>query len=104
MRREKNKLKKATNAGDAAAFARHAADALKISVAPHYPANPQALVCADVLAQLDDAARNGRPGETVRKIFAAADARFASAAQTPADLLAFQPDVDAVLQKLEEKL
>ena len=104
LRREKNKLKKATNAGDAAAFARHAADALKISVAPHYPANPQALVCADVLAQLDDAARNGRPSETVRKIFAAADARFASAAQTPADLLAFKPDVDAVLQKLEEKL
>src|SRR5665213_4334114 len=35
---------------------------------------PQALVCADVLAQLDDAEKKGRTGETVQKVFAAEDA------------------------------
>ena len=104
LRREKNKLQKSVKAGDAAAFVQHAAGALSIVVAPHYPANPQALVCGDILAQLEDAERNGRAGEMVRNIFTAADARFAVGPQTPADLLALHADVDAVLQKLEEKL
>ena len=104
LRREKNKLTKAASAGDVTAFVRHAADALKIVCAPQYPAHPQALVRADVLAQLDDAERIGRAGETVRKIFAAADPRFALTPQAQADLLKIQSDVDAVLQKLEEKL
>ena len=104
LRREKNKLTKAASAGDVTAFVRHAADALKIVCAPQYPAHPQALVCADVLAQLDDAERIGRAGETVRKIFAAADSRFALTPQAQADLLKIQSDVEAVLQKLEEQL
>jgi hypothetical protein len=104
LRREKNKLEKAASAGDVTAFVRHAAEALKISVAPNYPANPQALVCTDVLAQLNDAERNGLAGGTVRKIFAAADARFALTPQAQADLLKIQSDVEVVLQKLEEKL
>ena len=77
---------------------------MKIIVAPNYPANPQALVCADVLAQLDDANQNGRAGETVRKIFASANARFALVPQTQADLFAFKSDVEAALSKLEDKL
>ena len=104
LRRENKLLQMAVDAGDAAAFVQHAADAMRIAVAPHYPANPQALVCADVLAQLNDAERNGSSRETVRKIFAAADARFASTEQTRADLLALQPDVIAVLRILEDKL
>ena len=104
LRCEKSKLQKAIAAGDAAAFVEHAANALKISCAPHFPAHPQALVCADVLAQLDGAETNGRAGETVRKIFAAADAQFAAAAQTQSDCLALESDVDAVLQILEGRL
>jgi len=104
LRRKKRELKNAASAGDAAAFVRHAADAMKISCAPHFPAHPQALVCADVLAQLDDAAQNGRAGESVRKIFAADDAQFAVSPQKQFDLPALQSDVDAVLLKLEEKL
>ena len=104
LRREKLKLQKAFAAGDANAFVRHAADALCIAVAPNYPANPQALVCADVLAQLDGAGQNGRAGGTVRQIFAAADARFAVSPETQAGWLALQAEVEAVLRKLEEKL
>ena len=104
LHREKNLLQKAVVAGDAAAFVQHAADAMRIAVAPHYPANPQALVCADVLAQLDDAERNSSSGETVRKLFAAADARFALTAQVQADLLALNSDMEVVLQRLEAKL
>jgi len=104
LRREKIQLQKAFALGDATAFARHAADAMKIIVAPNYPANPQALVCADVLAQLDAAERNDRAGEIVRQIFAAADAQFSSAPEAQTDLLKLKPEVAAVLLKLEEKL
>ncbi|HEX4350381.1 MAG TPA: hypothetical protein VH251_08330, partial [Verrucomicrobiae bacterium] len=91
-------------AGDGAAFVRHAARAMNIAVAPHYPADPQALVGGDVLAQLDDAERTGLPGETVKKVFAAADAQFAGRPQPSPDLPALSPGVNVVLQKLEEKL
>lgn len=104
LRRERLKLQKALDAGDADAFVRHAADALCIAVAPHYPANPQALVCADVLAQLDGKEQNGHHGETVRKIFAAADTRFGISMQTQPDLPALQADVETLLRMLEEKL
>ena len=104
LRRERRQLQKAVAGGDAAAFVRHAADAMRIAVAPHYPADPQALVCADVLAQFSEAEGAGPAGETVRNIFAAADARFAVTPQTQADLSALVSGVEAVLLKLEEKL
>ncbi len=104
LRREKRKLQKAVAAGDAAAFVQHAAEAMRIAVAPRDAANPRALVCPDVLAQLGGADQKGRAGETVRKIFAAADAQFAATPQIRADLLALNSDVEAVLQELEEKL
>lgn len=104
LRRVKRQLQKAFAAGDATAFGQLAVDALCIAVAPHYSANPLALVCGDVLAQLASADQNSQTGETIRKIFAAADARFALAPPAQADLLALKSDVEAVLLKLEEKL
>ena len=88
LRREKWKMQKAFAVGDANAFVQRAADAMKIAVSPHFPAHPQALVCADVLAQMAVAEPNVRAGETVRKIFAAADAQFSLAQPMRADLLA----------------
>ena len=104
LRREKRALQQAVAAGDAAAFVEHAANAMKISCAPHFPAHPQALVCGDVLARLKGADQNGRASETVRKVFAAADAQFAASAQDKAGCLALESDVNAVLQGLEERL
>ena len=69
LRREKRQLQKAVADGDAEAFVQHAAEAMRIAVAPRDAANPRALVCADVLAQLDGADQNNRAGETVRKNF-----------------------------------
>jgi hypothetical protein len=104
LRHEKHQLQKADAAGDAAAFVQHAARAMSIAVAPHFPANPRALVGGDVLAQLDDATRNGQAGETVKSVFAAANAQYAGTPQKPPDLPALRAGVDVVLQKLEEKL
>ena len=104
LRREKRALQRAVSTGDAAAFVEHAANAMKISCAPHLPAHPQALVCADVLSQLNGAEQNRSAGETIRKIFAAADSQFAATPQIRADLLALNCDVEAVLQQLEARL
>ena len=104
LRREKLALQAAVAAGDASAFVQHAARAMSIAAAPHFPANPRALVSADVLLRLADAGLNGPASETVKKVFAAADAQFADTPQTQPDLLALRPGVEAVLAKLEEKL
>jgi hypothetical protein len=104
LRREKIKLRDSIAAVDAGKFARHAAAAMRIAVAPHFPAHPQALVCADVLTQLEPSEQNGPAGEVVRKTFAADDAQFAGTPQARTDLLALEPDVQMVLEKLEEKL
>ena len=104
LRRVKRQLQAAIEAQDAAAFVHCAAQAMTIAAAPHFPANPRALVCGDVLAQLDRAGQNGQSAETVRQVFAAADTEFAAARQLPPDLLTLRPGVESVLQKLEEKL
>lgn len=104
LRREKQRLKQAIATGDAGAFVQHAARAMSIAVAPHFPAEARAMVGADVLTQLDAAAQNGPGAETVRQIFAAADAQFAAHPPPPPELAALCPGVESVLQALEEKL
>jgi hypothetical protein len=104
LRHKKMELQKAAVAGNAESFVQLAAAAMRIAVAPHYPANPQALVGGDVLARLDSASQNGGTADTVKQIFAATDRRFAAQAKPPADWLALNADVEAVLQQLEAKL
>ena len=104
LRRKKIELQKAVATGDPDNFSQQAADALRIAVAPHFPANDRALVGGDVLAQLGEVQRHGREGEIVRNIFAATDARFADAKKETADLIKFHADVNLVLQQLEAKL
>jgi hypothetical protein len=104
LSRKRVELQRAAANGDAEHFIQLAAAAMRVAVAPHYPANPQALVGGDVLSQLDVDAQNGRAGETVRNIFAGADRRFAVRTTPPADWLAFNTDVEAVLSQLEAKL
>jgi len=103
LRRERRKLEKAFAAHDAENFTRHAAAALCVAAAPHYPAQPQALVCGDVLAQLP-AASNAEI-ETVRDIFAATDLRFAAKPLSlRGDWMDVYQDLQSVLQKLEARL
>ena len=104
LRRERSLLLKAYSAGDGTAFVQHAAQAMCVAVAPHFPANPRALVSGDVLEQLEVVGQNGLLTETVRDVFAAADAQFAVTPQNQPDLLALRPGVENILQKLEERL
>ena len=73
--------------------------------APHYPAEPRALVGGDVLPLLPEADRAGRAGEVVRRFFAVTDAvRFGTAAPSATELLPLQPELERVLQQLEARL
>jgi len=103
LRRERKELQKAAAAGDTAAFVRHAARALTIAVAPHFPADPQALVGGDVLAQVTGAATPNHLA-TIRAVFQAADGQFATHPPLAPDLPALRPGVETLLQQLEEKL
>jgi hypothetical protein len=103
LKNERKAMRAAIATGDAEIFLRHAATALQVVVAPHFPAAARAMVCGDVLAQFSSAERDGVEGETVRKIFAAADAQFSGQAVAPVSLN-LAAAVESVLRKLEEKL
>jgi len=105
LRRQKRSLKRAAAEGDAQSYVRSAVSAMQIVCAPHYSAEPRALVCADVLNMLDARDRDGREGEVVRQLFTGSnDSRFASSPRTPIEVLALTSDVERVLVKLEEQL
>lgn len=78
---------------------------MRVACAPHFPAEPRALVGADVLSILPEPDRAGRPGEAVRRCFDVTDAtRFATASADPAQLLPLQPALERVLEQLEARL
>jgi hypothetical protein len=105
LRRQRRILQRAARTADAPCFAAAAVSAMRVACAPHYPAEPRALVGADVLPLLSEPDRSGRPGEVVRRFFAVTDAtRFGTAPPNPADLLPLQPDIESVLQELEGRL
>lgn len=105
LRREIRLLEAAAADGDAAGFTRRAVTSLQIVTAPHYPATPRALVCTDVLQLLTMPERAGKPGEMVRRFFAAADAAaFATTAGSPGDLLSEKFSLRELLAKLEARL
>ena len=102
---ERRALERAARAGDAVQFAAHAVSAMRIASAPHYPAEPRALVGADVLALLGESERVGRTGEVVRRFFSVTDAaRFAAEPAAAGELLALRPALEKVLRQLEERL
>ena len=104
MHREWAAARKAAALGDTSRFAVCAVSAMRVACAPHYPAEPRALVSSDVVPLLDATqAPNG--ANVVRQIFAAADAeRFAELPAPAKDLLALRGEVDRVLAQLEAKL
>jgi hypothetical protein len=105
LRKQRRLLRRAANVRDTQAFTKAAVTAMKVASAPHFPANPHALVCGDVLSLFEPAARQGRQGETVRNFFTAADgARFSSQPGDAADALAWKSGLDDVLAQLEERL
>ena len=105
LRRQWRILRRAARAADARGFAAAAVNAMRVACAPHYPAEPRALVGGDVLPLLPEPERAGRSGEVVRRFFAVTDAvRFDTAPPSATELLPLQPELERVLQQLEQKL
>jgi hypothetical protein len=105
LRRQRRAVRRAAQAKDAPRFASAAVTAMQVACAPHYPAEPRALVGSDVLALIHDTGGNGRAGSVVRRIFTVTDAtRFATSCGDSASLLALEPELEHVLDQLERRL
>ena len=105
LRQERRTLNRAAQTRDANGFAAVAVKAMKIAVAPHFPAEPRALVGSDVLTALPADQRAGRNGQIVRRFFSRADAScFAVAPTDSRELLDLRPEIEAVLDQLEARL
>jgi hypothetical protein len=105
LRRQRRLLQRAASDGDAPQYAKCSVSALQIACAPHYPAEPNALVCADILEVLEKPEREGESGNVVRRFFEAAnDSRFAVTPHNHANVLNLKTELDTVLEKLEARL
>jgi hypothetical protein len=105
LQRQLRLARRAVAARDAGRFATAAVNALREACAPHAAANPQALVCADVLTALPPDVQRGNGGQAVRALFAASDAsRFMDQPPDGATLLALQPELERLLGQLRERL
>ncbi|HEX3487537.1 MAG TPA: hypothetical protein VHT51_20940, partial [Micropepsaceae bacterium] len=105
LRRERRRLERAARARDSAAFANVAVQAMQVAVAPYYPAEPKALVGADVLAMLPEQEQSVPAADTVRQFFSRTDAvRFGPGAASTTELLQLKPEIESVLDHLEARL
>ncbi|MDB6109294.1 MAG: hypothetical protein JWR69_1044 [Pedosphaera sp.] len=105
LRRQLEVARRAAARQDAAGFVTGAINALREACAPHEAANPEALVCADVLQELSAEDRASRPGEVVRRLFTAADAlRFGGPGKDGSELLALRPDFEQLVNQLRARL
>jgi len=105
LRRERRALRRAVRAGDAQRFASAVVNAMRAACAPHYPAEPRALVGGDVLQVIAESDESSSTREVVRRFFAVTDAsRFAATSPDTAGLLTLHPQVEQVLEQLEARL
>lgn len=105
LRQARRKLRAAVRKGDAAGVVKFGVEAMQVATAPHFPAQPRALVGADVLAVLADPERRGKIGATVRQLFADADAvRFGTHPPDGRELLTAHADIERMLSRLEAML
>jgi len=109
LRRERRTLRRAAQGGNVSVFAASAVRALRIGSAPHFPAEPGALVAGDILQLFrvadDDSRQPDGTLAVVRRFFAITDAsRFSLASANPAELLILQPEIERVLAQLEARL
>jgi hypothetical protein len=103
LQREWTAVRRAASVGDTPRFAASVVSAFRVACAPHYPAEPRALVSTDVLPLLPPAELAVH--DAVRAVFAATNAeRFAASQTPPADLLALRHELERARTLLEEKL
>jgi len=105
LHQEWRTLRQAAQEGHSAAFATSAVQAIRLVSAPHFPAEPRALVCADVLQLLPETERSGEKGQMVRGLFGTTDTlNFAKNAGEASDVLKWQSQLDRLLAELEARL
>ena len=105
LRREKSELRRAARAGDAPAYSARAISALQIAAAPHFPAEPRALVCGEVLSLFNEKERTGKTGEIIRTFFTSDEiTSFSRQSQNQSPLLNLHPDLEQILRHLESRL
>jgi hypothetical protein len=105
LRREKRALRQAAASGDAPGFVRRAVTALQIAAAPHFPAEPRALVCGEVLSLFAEPERAGQTGEVIRSFFTRDEgANFSPQRESPMPLFALQPELEGILKQMEARL
>jgi hypothetical protein len=105
LRRARRQLRNAISQNDTAAIASWGVKAMRVAVAPHFPAEPRALVGADVLSLLGEVDRQGAGGATIRRLFEVADAaRFDAKPVASSGLPAAHAEIEHVLDQLEAKL
>jgi hypothetical protein len=105
LRRQRKAILRAAKDADPPRYLEHAVAALRTAAAPHYPAEPRALVCGDILPLLPEWEQAGPGGVVVRRFFAAEDAaRFNQAEDDRSGLLASAEDLNRILDLLEARL
>lgn len=105
LRREKRALRRAAASGDAPVFAARAVAALQIAAAPHFPAEPRALVCGEVLSLFDEPERTGSTGAVIRSFFTRDEsASFSPKREDQMPLFALQPELEGILKRMEARL
>jgi len=105
LRRERRLLRNAARRNNATQFATSAVNALRVACAPHFPAEACALVGADVLPIIPEAIPAGRESEVIRRFFSVTDAaQFGQTVPNVQELLALKPELERVLDRLEERL
>jgi hypothetical protein len=105
LRHERRALRDAAKQKDPKAFANCAVSAMRVACAPHYPAEPRALVGSEIVAVIDGNGDASRSKEIIRDVFQAADlARYNASDGEAANLLARQIEIEQVLAKLEARL
>jgi hypothetical protein len=80
---------------------------MRAACAPHYPADPRALVGVDVLEVIDRGEHGAHDSrhEVVRRFFDATDrSRFARSLPPDSGLFRLQPEIEQVLERLEAAL
>lgn len=104
-RRQRKLVNRAAATENALDYAKCAVTAMQIACAPHLPAAPRALVCADVLNRLDSPDRHGALGAAARELFSFVDnSEYSQSPRHHPGFLNLKADVEQLLAKLEEKL
>jgi hypothetical protein len=78
---------------------------MQIAAAPHFPAEPRALVCGEVLSLFEATEQRGRTGDVIRSFFTREErSRFGPQRGDYAPLFELRPELEGILGQMEARL